>query len=638
MIVGNHSNDAGLSDTQHSRANDPKYQRALLIGCIGVVYGDIGTSPLYAFREAAHQASQGGLHPIEIFGILSLIIWSLIVIVTLKYVLLLLRADNKGEGGVLSLFTLVQKNAGRAGPLVFFGALTGAALFYGDAMITPAISVLSAVEGIKIVTPALEHYILPLAMTILILLFSLQRTGTGKVASFFGPITILWFLTLALVGTIWIVRNPEVLISFNPYYAAMFLITHSEMSLIILGAIFLAVTGVEALYVDLGHFGRKPIQRAWLYLVFPALTLNYLGQGALLLSLPEATEHPFFLMVPQWALMPMVGLATLATIIASQATITGAFSLTRQAIQLGFLPRMEIRHTSADNAGQIYMPKINSYLMFGVILLCVLFRSSSALASAYGIAVNGTMIVTTIMAFFAIRIVWKKSWLVCLLLTVPFLCIEGVFLTSNMMKVADGGYIPLGFAAFCVLLMSVWVYGTAYLYRKSQKESVSTADLVETLDRKPLHMVEGTAIFLTSDPLVAPDALLQNLKHNRILHETNVILTVQIAHVPKIAESQRLVIEPLSSHMTRIIINFGYMETPDVPKALYQASWYGFDIDVENATFFLNRRKIVPDHHTGLPRWLDNMYVAMTRTAVAATDFYRIPLGRVVEMGTQMAI
>ncbi len=608
--------------------------RALLIGCIGVVYGDIGTSPLYAFREAALRVSGEGILPAEIYGILSLILWALIIIVTLKYVLLLLRADNKGEGGILSLMAMAQKRVNRGKKIVFFAAIAGAALFYGDAAITPAISVLSAVEGLKLVAPAFGDFVLPLAIFILFMLFWVQKKGTGKVSIFFGPITILWFTVMAVAGLNWIIKNPAILFAFNPYYAVHFLVSHGTLSFFVLGGVFLAVTGVEALYADLGHFGRRPIQRAWLWLVFPALSLNYLGQGAMILAKPSTIENPFFLLVPEWGLLPLVILATVATVIASQATLTGAMSLTRQAIQLGLLPRMEIRHTSATEAGQIYMPKVNAYLLCAVLLLCLIFKESGALASAYGIAVNGTMVVTSILAFIALPKILNKTYAFSAFVILPFLIIELVFLGSNLMKFFDGGFVPVLFAIYIILMIVTWVQGTRYLYKHSTRKSISMVDLIEKLDRTPPHVVNGTAIFLTSDSRNAPEAFTQNLKHNQIIHEKNIILTVAVAEVPNVPENQRLIIEHLSSRIVRAIISFGYMETPDVLNALYNADKQGLYVDMENVTFFLGRHKIISNPRRGLPGWQDKIYIAMSRSAVSATDFYKIPPSQVVEMGS----
>jgi KUP system potassium uptake protein len=631
--------DAGITpDVDPHHHNDHKKFWALFIGCIGVVYGDIGTSPLYAFREAAHHVAQDGLAAQEIYGILSLIIWTLIIIVTLKYVLFLLRADNKGEGGILSLMALVRKTVSRRKDVVLFTGVIGAALFYGDAAITPAISVLSAVEGLKLVTPAFEKYVLFISVIILCGLFGMQRKGTASISYFFGPITVLWFLAMAAAGIVWIAERPTILTSFNPYYAGLFLFEHGQLSFLVLSSVFLAVTGAEALYADLGHFGLKPIQRAWLFFVFPALVLNYLGQGALILAQPEALKNPFFLLVPEWALLPMVILATCATIIASQAVITGAFSLTRQAIQLGLLPRMEIRHTSEEHQGQIYMPKVNAILLIAVLFICILFQKSSAMAAAYGIAVSGTMLITSFLAFFVVLKLWKKSLIVSIALILPIIIIEIVFFSSNMLRILEGGFVPLVMGGYMILLTYTWVKGTRYLAKKAERQAVSLCDFAERLDRDKPHVVKGTAIFFTSDPLNAPEAFIKNIQYNQIIHEKNIILTVVTSSFPAVPENQRLHVEALSSNMMRAVVHFGFMETPDVVKALYQAKNQGYNFDVNNATFFMARRKIVSDPRRGMPAWQDKIYISLTRFSIGEHDFFKLPRTRVVELGVQVAI
>ncbi len=623
---------------QNTDQQNPKHFRALLIGCIGVVYGDIGTSPLYAFREAAHHISGDGVTNGEILGILSLILWSLTIIVTIKYVLFLLRADNQGEGGVLSLMALTKRAAGKHGGIVFLAGITGAALFFGEASITPAISVLSAVEGTKLITPAFEKFVLPISMVIIITIFSVQKFGTGSVSKLFGPITIIWFLALAVGGLSWIIKEPFVLHAFNPIHAFTFLFSHGFVSFVVLGSVFLVVTGAEALYSDLGHFGRKPIQNAWLYFVFPCLALNYLGQGALLMTLPATIKNPFFLLYPEWALIPMVILATLATIIAAQAVITGAYSVARQAIQLGLIPRMEIRHTSDKQEGQIYMPKINSFLLYSVLFLCLVFGSSSSLASAYGIAVTGTMLSSSIIIFFYLAKVRKKGFWKAALIISPLIFIEFVFLSSNMLKLFDGGFVPLLFGIYFILLVFTWVKGTKYLTGKSQQNAISTLDLAEMLERNPPHIVQGTAIFLTSDPDYAPDTFMQNLKHNQIMHEKNIILTISTSSKPREPIESRASFEILSPKITIIRLVFGFMETPNVPAALYCARAIGCEVDVEGASFYLGHRKIIADSRFGLPGWQDDIYVAMTKIAVDATEFFHIPHSQVVEIGTRQVI
>lgn len=624
-----HSEDKKMSKTHF---------RAMLIGCIGVVYGDIGTSPLYAFRQAALKIAPDGVTNNEILGIISLILWALTIIVTIKYVFFLLRADNRGEGGILSLMALTQRAVGRNTGLVFFAGVAGAALFFGDAAITPAISVLSAMEGMLLVAPGFEKYILPIAILIMAILFSVQRYGTENVSKLFGPITIIWFLVMALGGLKWIIEFPVVLNAFNPYYAVDFLFSHGFLSFVVIGSIFLAITGTEALYSDLGHFGRKPIQVAWIWFIFPCLALNYMGQGALLMATPNAIDNPFFLLFPEWALIPLVILATMATVIASQAVLTGAFSMAQQAMQLGLLPRMEIRHTSETTQGQIYMPKINWLLFWGVILLILIFHNSSNLASAYGIAVTGTMLTSSILAFFLVWKVWKKSLVFSAIAIAPFVFLEIMFLSSNLLKVPDGGWVPLLFGILFIISIFTWVKGTRYLITKAQRHAISTIDLSEMLERYPPHIVPGTAIFLTSDQAFAPETMMQNLKHNQVLHEKNIILTVTVCQIPRVPIEQRVTVEPLNSRIMRVVINFGFMETPNVPAALYRARSLGYDIDVENASFFLGHRKLVSDPHHGLPLWQDHIYIAMAKGAVDATDYFRIPASQVVEIGTRQLV
>jgi len=611
----------------------------LTLGCIGVVYGDIGTSPLYAFREAAmHATVDGIIQANEIYSLLSLILWALIVVVTCKYILFLLRANNRGEGGILSLMALAQKAAGRKPGFFFMLGLIGAALFYGDAAITPAISVMSAIEGLKLVTPAFDKVVLLISVLILFLLFSFQKRGTQNISVLFGPIMTIWFLAIGLAGIGGILQNPSVIVAFNPLYAITFIMTHGVVSLVVLGSVFLAVTGAETLYADLGHFGRKPIQTAWLILVFPCLTLNYMGQAAAVLVNHAAADNPFYMMLPQWALLPMVGLASVATITASQAVITGTFSLTRQAIQLGLLPRMEIRHTSERQHGQIFLPKINRMLLIAVTFLCLLFGSSSALASAYGIAVSGTMLVTTCFVSSVIYKVWKRSLAFTICLVLPFFCIEIVFFIANLLKIFDGGYVPLMLAGFLVLLMYTWVAGTNYLRRKDHRRAISLTDLMEKLDRNPPTRVPGTALFLTSNAHDAPMALIQNLKHNKVLHTHNYVMTIVTTETPKVPDNQRMQIEIISSSITRMVVSFGYMETPDVPRALILARQQGIDINIGETSFFLGKRSIISDAKRGLPEWQDHIYIAMAKSAASATDFYRIPYNQVVEMGTQIAV
>src|ERR1700731_2414033 len=529
----------------HANAHSTAGFKALLIGSIGVVYGDIGTSPLYALREAVIAASgpaAGGVTPQAVLGVVSLILWALIIVVTLKYVLIVLRADNHGEGGKLALMALAQRAVSYgAGAIVLLGIVSGA-LFYGDAVITPALSVLSAIEGIKLVTAAFDPYVVPLTVAILFVLFAVQSRGTARVAAFFGPVMCIWFGIIAIAAISPIMQHPEVLLALNPLYAVSFMLHHGIIGFVTLGAVFLAVTGAEALYADLGPFGKRPIQPAWLFNVLPSLALNYLGQGALVIADPKAVENPFYLMFPEWALKPMVGLATAATVIASQAVITGAYSLTQQAIQLGLLPRFEIRHTSESHYGQIFMPRINSLLLVMVMLLVLMFKSSSALASAYGISVTGTMVVTAMMGFVVIWKVWKWSPVAAAALIAPFLFLDLTFLAANLLKVWEGGWVPLALGAFVMLLMYTWRRGSRLLFEKSRKLEFPLADLVAMLEKPPPQRVSGTAVFLTSDPVSAPTALMHSLKHYKVLHEKNVILTIETAPTPRIdpAEGARV--------------------------------------------------------------------------------------------------
>jgi KUP system potassium uptake protein len=612
----------------------------LTLGSLGVVYGDIGTSPLYALREAVIAAAGPGELPTRaaVLGVLSLILWALVVIVTLKYVLILLRADNNGEGGTLTLMGLAQRALGRSGSVVVLLGIISGALFYGDAVITPALSVLSAIEGLKVATPAFEPYMVPITIVILIALFAVQSRGTGKVGTFFGPITTIWFIAIAIPGVMHIAKDPSILVSLNPIYGISFLATHGYIGLLTLGAVFLAVTGAEALYADLGHFGRKPIQTAWLTIVLPSLAVNYLGQGVLVLDDPRSIESPFFLLYPEWALLPMVGLATAATVIASQAVITGAYSLSRQAIQLGLLPRLEIRHTSEALAGQIYMPRVNTLLLIGVLVLVGVFRSSSALASAYGIAVTGTMVVTAMMAFVVIWKGWHWSLAAAAVLIAPFLIVDVTFLAANLLKVMEGGWVPLALGAMIMIVMYTWMRGTRLLYDKTRRQETPLADLVKMLERKPPICVPGTAVFLTSDPMSAPTALLHSLKHYKVLHEKNVILTIETADTPRVPKAERVRIEPVGQTFSRVWLRFGFMETPNVPKALAVARKLGWQFDIMSTSFFLSRRALRPAAHSGMPRWQDRLFIQLTRIANDATDYFQIPTGRVVEVGTQVTI
>jgi KUP system potassium uptake protein len=612
---------------------------ALTLGSVGVVYGDIGTSPLYAFRVAVgHAAASGPVTRETVLGVLSMILWALVVVVTVKYVLVLLRSDNNGEGGTLSLTALATRGFGHRTMVVMLLGIVGAAMFLGDSVITPAISVLSAVEGLSLATPAFEHFVMPITVVILLALFAVQRRGTARVASFFGPVMMVWFVCIAIAGATHILDDPRVFAAINPLYAISFLSTHGHIGLITLGAVFLAVTGGEALYADLGHFGRKPIQVAWLGLVLPALLINYFGQGALVLAHPEAIENPFYRLVPNSLLLPFVMLATAATVIASQAVITGAYSLVRQAIQLGLLPRLAIVHTSAEYSGQIYLPRVNTALLVGVMLLVGLFRTSDALASAYGIAVATTMVVDGVLGFLVIWRLWRwPAWQAALLM-VPLVVIDATFFSANLLKLLEGAWVPLLFGIGMVMTILTWRRGTRMLAQKTRKTEVPLDALLSSLDRKPPHIVPGTAVFLTSDPDFAPTALLHNLKHNKVLHEHNVVLTIVTADTPRAREEERVTITPVSKNFSRVALKFGYMETPNVPKALAIARKQGWQFDIMSTSFFLSRRALKPSAHSGMPTWQDRLFIGLAKSASDATDFFQIPTGRVVEVGTQVTI
>jgi KUP system potassium uptake protein len=629
---------AELSDNgQHGAVKPTLFTLAL--GSLGVVFGDIGTSPLYAFRIASATALGEAMPDrATILGVLSLILWALILIVSIKYVMILMRADNNGEGGTLSLMALAQR--GRRTQwfwLVLLGML-GAALFYADATITPAISVLSAVEGLTVVTPRLQPAVLPITLVILIALFAFQKSGTARVSAFFGPVTALWFLVLAVSGVLGIARDPSVLAAVSPHYAVAFLATHQLIGFITLGSVFLSVTGTEALYADLGHFGRRPMRVAWFAVVFPALVLNYFGQAALVLTEASARDNPFFLLFPEWAILPAVILATAATVIASQAVITGAYSLARQAIQLGLLPRMRILFTSETTTGQIYIPRINWLLFTGVVVLALLFGNSANLAFAYGISVSAAMVVDSLLAFVVLRHCWRWPLFLVIATIGPFLFLEASFVVANAVKILSGGWVPLIFGAFLVLTMLTWRRGTAILMEKARRQEVSLMDLVRRFEEKPPHQVPGTAIFLTGDPEGAPSALLHNLKHNKIIHERNIILTIRTEQTPRVSPADRITIEELSPKFTRVIMSFGYMETPNILKGIAACRKRGLAFDIMSTSFFLSRRALKASPHSGMPVWQDKLFIALASSADSATDYFHIPAERVVEIGAQVTI
>ena len=640
------SKAADSSAHDHGAGSDPHHGKfwTLLLGSIGVVFGDIGTSPIYAFKEAVLAGQGEGISSREaVIGVLSLIIWVLFLIVTLKYVFVLLRADNKGEGGTFALMALGQSVAKRSTPVLFVLGLAGASFFYGDSVITPAVSVLSAVEGMTLISPALQKAVVPLAVAIIVGLFLVQSRGTAKVGTFFGPITAVWFVVLALGGLNHLLDDPSVLTAFNPLHGIKFVASHSAPSsayigLTVMGLVFLAVTGAEALYADLGHFGRMPIQYGWMLFVLPALLLNYLGQGALVLAHPEAIHNPFYLLYPEWALIPMVILATMAAVIASQAVITGAFSLTRQAIQLGLMPRMAIRHTSEEMAGQIYLPRVNWTLMILVLAVVIIFGSSSRLASAYGVSVTGAMVIDSCMAFFVIWKLWNWNFWKALALMLPLALIEQAFFAANMLKVFQGGWLPILLASSMALLMATWVRGYGILSKQSRKNEADLDWLVRKLEAKPPVRVPGTAIFLSGDVNAAPTALMHNLKHNRVLHERNVVLSIRTRDTPRVPRHERLEIDRSSETFIKVVAHYGFMETPSIPKILEHCRRKDLNIDIGATSFFLSRRSLRTTPKSEMPRWQEAMFIALARSAEDATTYFQIPIDRVVEVGAQVAV
>ncbi|MBA2126820.1 potassium transporter Kup [Hyphomicrobium methylovorum] len=617
---------------------DSKNYWALALGSVGVVFGDIGTSPLYAFKEAITAASHSGTVPEAVLGVLSLIFWSLTLVVTVKYVLLLLRADYNGEGGMFALMALGQSVAKRSAPLLGALGIAGASFFYGDAVITPAISVLSAVEGLELIAPQFEVAVLPVAVLVLTVLFWMQSRGTDRVAQFFGPVMAVWFAVLALGGLMHIADNPNVFHALNPYHAVAFVFHNSILGLTVMGLVFLACTGAEALYADLGHFGRRPIAGAWLYFVMPALVLNYFGQGALVMNDASAMQNPFYRLYPEYALIPMLILSTFATVIASQAVITGAFSLTRQAIQLGLVPRLHIRHTSESVAGQIYMPRVNWILYIAVLLAIFGFRTSSNLAAAYGISVTAAMVIDSLMAFFVIWRCWKWPLWRVIVVVIPLLLIEQAFFAANVLKVLEGGWVPLVLAAMVATVMYTWVRGTRVLAKATKRNEADLDWLVRKLEAKPPHRVSGTAVFVTGDPYSAPTSMMHNLKHNRVMHERNILLSIRTVERPRVLRHERVTIEKVSDNFIRIIARYGFMETPSVPKVLEHARRKDCNIDIGATSFFLSRRSLRTTPKSEMPRWQEHLFIWLAGTAEDATTYFNIPTDRVVEVGTQVAV
>jgi KUP system potassium uptake protein len=613
---------------------------ALTVGAIGVVYGDIGTSVLYAIKEIFGSGHVPFTHD-NVYGVLSIVFWTLTVIVSLKYVVLVLRADNAGEGGLIAMLALASqavKDKPRLRRVLLAIGIFGTALFYGDGVITPAISVLSAVEGLEVVSPAFRRFVVPITLVVLFLLFAVQKRGTGGIGRFFGPLTLVWFVTIAVLGVSQIVAHPEILGALSPHHALRFIWAQPGTTFIILGAVVLCVTGAEALYADLGHFGKKPIRLAWFSVVMPCLTLNYFGQGALLLEDPTAVENPFFRMAPEWALLPLVGLATLATVVASQALITGAFSVTKQAIQLGYLPRLNVRHTSVRDTGQIYLPFVNWGLFAAIVLAVVMFRSSSNLAAAYGIAVTLDMLITTVLTFFVLRYGWKYPLWICLLPTGFFFVIDLAFFSSNLLKLFDGGWFPLMIGGLIFTLMMTWKQGRSLLASKQQAEAVDLPSFLDAVFVAPPHRVEGTAVFLTPETGTVPNALLHNLKHNKVLHEQNLFVTVKSHEVPWIGLDKRLVAERLGHNCWQVVIHYGFKNDPDVPQALTAMRGRGCQLEPMTTSYFLSRDVVVPTLGGGMAPWREKLFAQMHHNAGAAAEFLNLPSNAVIELGSKIEI
>lgn len=611
----------------------------LAFASIGVVFGDIGTSPLYAMRESlAHVAGAGGNVHEDVVAVVSLLIWALVLIVTIKYVLILMRADNKGEGGILTLVVLAEQALRRRRSFVLILGVVGAAFFFGDAMITPAISVLSAVEGLTVINPSFDPFVVPVTLVILATLFAFQFRGTSSVASFFAPITTIWFLTIALLGLLHIGDDPRIFLALNPVYAIKFVFANPGMTLVIFTGVFLAVTGGEALYADLGHFGRTPIRMAWVFIVLPALILNYLGQGAFVHANPQAVSNPFFLMAPSWGLIPLVVLATLVTVIASQAVITGAFSVAQQAISLGLLPRMNITHTSDTEQGQIYIGQINWLVFAGVILLVLLFGSSGDLASAYGIAVNISMIIDTALALIVFWHARHFPPVIVLPVLAVIFVVELTFFAANSAKLVAGGYVPVLIGFVIIVTMLTWLRGRSLLAEKLRRDSVELEGLLETLERRPPTRVAGAAVFLQTDPVYAPSALMHNLKHNRVLHDILVFISVETMEVPRVSRDERVEVKKLALGAFLVEARFGYMEQPDVPAALRMCEPYGLSIDPRQASYFLGRRAIRTSPRARMPLWQQRLFIMLANQSARAIEFFRIPPERVVELGMQMSV
>ncbi|MBX7044462.1 MAG: potassium transporter Kup [Ignavibacteria bacterium] len=635
---GNTDSDYHSSNSHHGKSS-LKYLLALSLGALGVVYGDIGTSPLYALRECF--SGHYGLMPTHdnVLGVLSLIFWSLIIVVTIKYLVVILRADNDGEGGILALMALVKPSGKSKSALVIVSlGIFGASLLYGDGIITPAISVLSAVEGLNIATPFFEPYVIPLTVVILFCLFAVQKKGTGSVGKMFGPITLIWFVAIGLLGIKGIASNFEVIKSVNPYYAVTFFTHNGFAGFIVLGSVFLVITGGEALYADMGHFGRKPIRIAWFAVVLPCLFLNYLGQGALMLQNPSSAENPFYLLAPQWALYPMVILATFATVIASQALISGAFSLTFQAVLLGYLPRVKTVHTSEMERGQIYIPHLNWALFVATIALVLSFKTSSNLAAAYGIAVTTTMVITTILAFFVMTKLWKWSKFTAIAVTAFFFVIDVSFFGANLLKFFHGGYVPIAMGAAIYIMMMTWHSGRKALHRKIQEETHSLENFIDEFMSTRMVSIPGAAVYMSSNIKGAPPPLILNIKHNKLLHKLIVILTIKISKVPRVKDEDRITLEEHAEGFYKVIADYGFMEAPDINKIIELLRAKGVDLDVERTTFFLGRETLIVTDKPGLRRLKNKLFVLMSNNAQRATEFFKLPINRVFEVGSQVEI
>ncbi|WP_346323490.1 potassium transporter Kup [Emcibacter sp. SYSU 3D8] len=611
----------------------------LMMGAIGVVFGDIGTSPLYTMKESFAGPHPLALDAMHVHGVLSLIFWSVMLIVSFKYVTLMMRADNKGEGGSLALLTLVSHlvQGTRAVPIVALLGIFAAALFYGDSMITPAISVLSAVEGLEVVAPGLDDYIIPITVVILIGLFLVQKHGTAAMGRLFGPVTLVWFLTLAVLGIASILEHPEILWALNPIYAVKFFLTDQWLAFLALGSVVLALTGAEALYADMGHFGRPPIRRAWFFVVLPALMLNYFGQGALLISEPSAIDNPFYRLAPDWALWPVLGLATLATIIASQAVISGAFSVTRQAVQLGYLPRLKVLHTSEAEIGQIYVPFVNWALLVAVILLVLGFGSSTNLAAAYGVAVTGTMFIDTLLLSFVVLLAWKIPRWQGIAMLVVFVIVDLAFLGANLTKIPDGGWFPLFAGLALFVLLTTWKRGRQLVRAGQARDAIPVETFLSSLSPK-IPRVQGAAVYMSGSSQGVPHALLHNLKHNKVLHEMNVFMTMQIEEVPRLDNEEALEFTQLADGFYRIVYHYGFLQDPDVPRALRLAGIRGLKCNMMQTSFFLGRETVIPSVRPGMAMWRESLFAWMTRNATSAMDFFEIPANRVVELGSQIEI